>query len=263
MKIAQIAPLYEAVPPKLYGGTEMVIAHLCDALTDSGHDVTLFASAESSTEARLVPMRDHSLRLDAVPLKSDLAAHLSMLYEVRELSHRFDILHFHLDLLHFPLFEHVAHRCVTPIHSRTDLKDLPGAYARAQTCGSRRGGGHGWWRLNLEDRVCCARPPAGLRKRTTASPFGLREAATLVATRTGKATTIPAMPHIHAPSQRATSTTIGLRSRRRPTNTGSMMWPSMAASSRKLVPARSVLPIPSNDTNATTVRMTKVVAHPR
>jgi len=122
MKIAQIAPLYEAVPPKLYGGTEMVIAHLCDALTDSGHDVTLFASAESSTEARLVPMRDHSLRLDAVPLKSDLAAHLSMLYEVRELSHRFDILHFHLDLLHFPLFEHVAHRCVTPIHSRSDLR---------------------------------------------------------------------------------------------------------------------------------------------
>ena len=83
MKIAQIAPLYEAVPPKLYGGTEMVVAHLCDALAELGHDVALFASAESSTEARLIPMRQHSLRLDAVPLKSDLAAHLSMLYEVR------------------------------------------------------------------------------------------------------------------------------------------------------------------------------------
>jgi glycosyltransferase involved in cell wall biosynthesis len=130
MKIAQIAPLYEAVPPRLYGGTEMVIAHLCDALVELGHDVTLFASAESSTEARLLPMRDQSLRLDAVPLKSDVAAHLSMLYDVREAAHRFDILHFHTELVHFPMFEHLAHRSVTTVHSRTDLKDLPGVYAR-------------------------------------------------------------------------------------------------------------------------------------
>ena len=130
MKIAQIAPLYEAVPPKLYGGTEMVIAHLCDALVELGHDVTLFASAESSTEARLVAMRDHSLRLDAVALKSDVAAHLAMLYEVREVCQRFDILHFHVDMLHFPMFEHIAHRSVTTVHSRTDLKDLSAAYGR-------------------------------------------------------------------------------------------------------------------------------------
>jgi len=130
MKIAQIAPLYEAVPPKLYGGTEMVVAHLCDALVELGHDVTLFATAESSTEARLIPMRDQALRLDAVPLKSDLAAHLAMLHDVREMCQRFDVLHFHLDMLHFPLFEHVAHRSVTTLHSRTDLKDLPAAYAR-------------------------------------------------------------------------------------------------------------------------------------
>ncbi len=130
MKIAQIAPLYEAVPPRLYGGTEMVLAHLCDSLVELGHDVTLFASAESSTAANLVPVRDHSLRLDAVPLKSDSAAHLRMLYEVREVCHRFDILHFHLDLLHLPMFEQVAHRSVTTVHSRTDLRDLPAAYAR-------------------------------------------------------------------------------------------------------------------------------------
>ncbi len=130
MKIAQIAPLYEAVPPKLYGGTELVIAHLCDALVELGHEVTLFASAESATEARLVPMRDQSLRLDAVPLKSDIGAHLTMLHEIREVAHRFDILHFHLELLHLPLFEHLAHRTVTTVHSRTDLKDLPGVYAR-------------------------------------------------------------------------------------------------------------------------------------
>lgn len=130
MRIAQIAPLYEAVPPKLYGGTEMVTAHLCDALIELGHEVTLFASANSATEARLAPMRDRSLRLDAVPLKSDIAAHLSMLYEVRELGHRFDVLHFHIDLLHLPMFEPIAHRTVTTVHGRTDLKDLAGAYTR-------------------------------------------------------------------------------------------------------------------------------------
>jgi glycosyltransferase involved in cell wall biosynthesis len=130
MRIAQIAPLYEAVPPRLYGGTEMVTAHLCDALVELGHDVTLFAAADSGTEARLAPMRDQSLRLDAVPLKSDLAAHLSMLHEVQELAHRFDVLHFHIDLLHLPMFEPIAHRTVTTVHARTDLKDLAGAYAR-------------------------------------------------------------------------------------------------------------------------------------
>ena len=130
MKIAQVAPLCEAVPPKLYGGTEMVLAHLCDALVELGHDVTLFASADSATQARLAPMRDQSLRLDSAPLKSASAAHLSMLYEVREVSHYFDILHFHVDLLHLPMFEHIAHRSVTTIHARTDLKDLAGAYAR-------------------------------------------------------------------------------------------------------------------------------------
>jgi glycosyltransferase involved in cell wall biosynthesis len=130
MKIAQIAPLYEAVPPRLYGGTEMVLAHLCDALVELGHDVTLFASGDSATKGRLVPMRDQALRLDVVPLKSDIAAHHSMLYEVRELCQRFEVLHFHVDMLHLPMFEHVAHRTVTTIHGRTDLKDLAGAYVR-------------------------------------------------------------------------------------------------------------------------------------
>jgi uncharacterized protein YbjT (DUF2867 family) len=79
MKIAQIAPLYEAVPPKLYGGTERVVAHLCDALVEQGHEVTLFASADARTRATLVAMRDQAIRLDQEPLKSDLAAHLTML----------------------------------------------------------------------------------------------------------------------------------------------------------------------------------------
>ncbi|MDR3511783.1 MAG: glycosyltransferase family 4 protein [Caulobacteraceae bacterium] len=130
MKIAQIAPLYEAVPPQLYGGTERVVAHLCDALVLLGHEVTLFASAEACTLAELVPVRDQAIRLDAAPLKSDLAAHLSMLAEVRRMRERFDILHFHTDMLHFPLFEDVACRTLTTLHGRLDLKDLPEVYRR-------------------------------------------------------------------------------------------------------------------------------------
>src|ERR1700753_3054341 len=105
MKIAQVAPLYEAVPPKLYGGTERVVAHLCDALVELGHEVTLFASADAQTRAELVPVRDQAIRLAPAPLKSDLAAHLNLLSEVRRHKDRFDLLHFHVDLLHFPLFE--------------------------------------------------------------------------------------------------------------------------------------------------------------
>jgi glycosyltransferase involved in cell wall biosynthesis len=128
MRIAQIAPLCEAVPPQLYGGTERIVAHLTDALVDLGHDVTLFASADSLTRATLAPMRDQALRLDPEPLKSDVAAHLSMLHEVRRRSDEFDILHFHVDLLHFPLFADIASRTLTTLHGRLDLKDLPETY---------------------------------------------------------------------------------------------------------------------------------------
>ncbi len=130
MRIAQIAPLYEAVPPQLYGGTERVVAHLADALVDLGHDVTLFASAEASTRAQLAPMRDRALRLDPAPLKSELAAHLDMLARIRDRADEFDILHFHIDLLHFPMFEGIAHRTLTTLHGRLDLKDLPEPYRR-------------------------------------------------------------------------------------------------------------------------------------
>jgi glycosyltransferase involved in cell wall biosynthesis len=130
MKIAQIAPLYEAVPPRLYGGTERVVAHLCNALMELGHDVTLFASAEARTEAHLVPVRDQAIRLDSSPLKSDLAAHLAMLFEVRRRCRQFDVLHFHVDMLHFPMFEPHAHKSVTTLHGRLDMKDLAQVYAR-------------------------------------------------------------------------------------------------------------------------------------
>ncbi len=130
MRIAQIAPLYEAVPPKLYGGTERVVAHLADALVELGHDVTLFSSADARTLATLAPVRDQAIRLDPAPLKSDLASHLSMLWEVRKRAHEFDLLHFHVDMIHFPMFEDIAGRTVTTLHGRLDLKDLEGVYDR-------------------------------------------------------------------------------------------------------------------------------------
>jgi glycosyltransferase involved in cell wall biosynthesis len=130
MKIAQIAPLYEAVPPRLYGGTERVVAYLCDALVDAGHETVLFSSAEAHTRAELVAVRDQAIRLDPAPLKSDLAAHMSMLAEVRRRASEFDVLHFHLDLLHFPFFEDIAASTVSTLHGRLDIKDLAGAYAR-------------------------------------------------------------------------------------------------------------------------------------
>lgn len=125
MKIAQIAPLYEAVPPKLYGGTERVVAHLSDALVDLGHDVTLFAAADARTNAQLIAVRDQAIRLDPTTLNSDLAAHLTMLHEVKRRAWQFDVLHFHVDLLHFPMFEQMAGKTVTTLHGRLDLKDLP------------------------------------------------------------------------------------------------------------------------------------------
>ncbi len=128
MHIAQIAPLTETVPPKLYGGTERVVANLCDALVQLGHEVTLFAAADARTDAKLVAVRDCAIRLDPAPFKSDVAAHLSMLHEVRRRAWQFDILHFHIDLLHFPVFEHQAHRTVTTLHGRLDLTDLENAY---------------------------------------------------------------------------------------------------------------------------------------
>ena len=130
MKIAQIAPLCESVPPRLYGGTERIVAYLTDALVELGHDVTLFASAEAKTKATLIPMRDQAIRLDGLPRKSELAAHLVMMDQVRRYADQFDILHFHTDLVQLPLFEDIAHRTLTTIHGRLDIADLDRAYRR-------------------------------------------------------------------------------------------------------------------------------------
>lgn len=130
MKIAQVTPLYEAVPPRLYGGTERVVAHLTDALVDLGHEVTLFASADAETRARLIPVRDQAIRLDPAPLKSDMAAHMTMLAEVLDRADDFDVIHFHTDIIQFPFFRDLADKTITTLHGRLDLKDLPEVYER-------------------------------------------------------------------------------------------------------------------------------------
>jgi glycosyltransferase involved in cell wall biosynthesis len=123
MRIAQIAPLYESVPPRLYGGTERVVAHLTNELVGRGHDVVLFASGDSRTKAELIACREVALRLDP-RLSWDLPAHLSMLSEVKQRAHDFDILHFHLDCYHLPVFTEFASRVLTTVHGRQDINDL-------------------------------------------------------------------------------------------------------------------------------------------
>src|SRR5688572_17563115 len=104
LRIAHIAPLAEAVPPRLYGGTERVIWWLTEALVDLGHDVTLFASGDSQTSARLVSCSETGLRLAGI--NEHLASLLAMLDRVLRAADQFDVLHFHVDFLHFPTFRH-------------------------------------------------------------------------------------------------------------------------------------------------------------
>ncbi|MGX5801102.1 glycosyltransferase family 4 protein [Bradyrhizobium sp. Arg314] len=131
MRIAHVAPLYESVPPKLYGGTERIVFYITEALVELGHDVTLFASGDSESSARLASGRDQAIRLDPRPKKSEIAAHLAMLADVRERAGEFDVIHFHLShFLHFPFFEQIAGRTVTTPHGRLDYVDLAPAYKR-------------------------------------------------------------------------------------------------------------------------------------
>jgi glycosyltransferase involved in cell wall biosynthesis len=123
MKIAQIAPLAESVPPLLYGGTERIVSFLTDELVRRGHEVTLFASGDSLTAAELVPCCDMALRLNP-DVRDPIPHHLILLEEVRRRADEFDVLHFHIDLLHFPLIRPIAHRTVTTLHGRLDLPDL-------------------------------------------------------------------------------------------------------------------------------------------
>jgi len=126
MRIAQVAPLVEAVPPKLYGGTERVVGWLTEELVQQGQDVTLFASGDSRTSAKLVPAVPEALRL--VGIRDHTASTLVMLDEVRRWAGEFDIIHFHTDLLHFPLFKDLFPKCITTLHGRLDLPDCHPVY---------------------------------------------------------------------------------------------------------------------------------------
>lgn len=123
MKIAQVAPLYESVPPRLYGGTERVVSYLTEELVLQGHDVTLFASGDSTTSASLVPLCPQALRLNR-DCVDPLAHHILLLERVFQEAGQFDVLHFHCDYLHFPLSRHRQTPNLTTLHGRLDIPDL-------------------------------------------------------------------------------------------------------------------------------------------
>jgi glycosyltransferase involved in cell wall biosynthesis len=127
MKIAQIAPLIESVPPRLYGGTERIVSYLTEELVALGHEVTLFASGDSITAADLVPCVPKALRLDT-GVRDPIPYYMLMLDRVRQRADEFDILHFHIDQFQFPLFRSMAGHTVTTLHGRQDLPDLVPLY---------------------------------------------------------------------------------------------------------------------------------------
>ena len=125
MKIAQVAPLYESCPPKLYGGTERVVSYLTEALVRAGHEVTLFASGDSETSAELHAVCPQALRL-IDGYDSSLAFHVVQMNRVMAQADDFDVIHFHTDFLHFPFFNlDRPARTVTTLHGRLDLLELP------------------------------------------------------------------------------------------------------------------------------------------
>jgi len=126
MKIAQIAPLVESVPPSLYGGTERVVSWLTEELVRQGHDVTLFASGDSVTSARLEPIVPRALRLQGI--NNCLPCNIIMLDRVARRQREFDVLHFHIDFFHYPMFRSMARRTLTTLHGRQDLPELPDIY---------------------------------------------------------------------------------------------------------------------------------------
>jgi glycosyltransferase involved in cell wall biosynthesis len=127
MKIAQVSPLMEAVPPKLYGGTERIVSYLTDQLVDMGHDVTLFASGDSVTKAKLAAVWPCALRLDPT-VRDYLAPHIVMLEQVAERADEFDIIHLHNDYLGFPILQRADVPFIATLHGRLDVAELGAIY---------------------------------------------------------------------------------------------------------------------------------------
>ncbi|POY37320.1 glycosyl transferase [Solitalea longa] len=129
MRIAQVAPLYEATPPKKYGGTERIVSYLTEELVNQGHNVTLFATGDSETSAELVSFSKQGLRSEKNCF-DPLARHYAMMHDVAKRANEFDIIHFHIDYLHFPFSASNSYNHVTTLHGRLDLPDLPILYDR-------------------------------------------------------------------------------------------------------------------------------------
>ncbi|MFZ6012740.1 MAG: glycosyltransferase family 4 protein [Bacteroidota bacterium] len=129
LRIAQVAPLYESVPPKFYGGTERVVSYLTEALVNQGHQVTLFASGDSVTSARLVAASQKSLRLDEHCIDG-LAPHITMLQMVQNEIENFDIIHYHVDYLHFTVSKISSTPQLTTLHGKLTIPELQSLYAQ-------------------------------------------------------------------------------------------------------------------------------------
>src|SRR5829696_9158126 len=130
MKIAQVAPLAESVPPKLYGGTERVVSWT-EELVALGHEVTLFASADSKTGGTLAPVWPRALRLSR-PRTDPSAAQAVLLHAVSKRAHEFDVIHCHLDWIHLPLLQALRASFVTTLHGRLDLPHFPLMASRSE-----------------------------------------------------------------------------------------------------------------------------------
>ena len=127
MRIAQVAPLYESVPPKGYGGTERVVSYLTEELVRQGHEVTLFASGDSVTNAELVASCERSLRTDP-QCKDPLARHYVLLERVIQRASDYDVIHFHIHYVHYPVSSRIGVPFLTTLHGRLDLPDLVPIY---------------------------------------------------------------------------------------------------------------------------------------
>jgi glycosyltransferase involved in cell wall biosynthesis len=126
MRIAQVSPLFESVPPDGYGGTERVVANLTDQLLELGHEVTLFSSGDSQSRAEVVPVSPRALRLEGC--RDHLAWHVLMTEWVLQQAERFDIVHFHIGHMHFPIVRRLRTPHVTTQHGRLDLPELAALY---------------------------------------------------------------------------------------------------------------------------------------
>jgi glycosyltransferase involved in cell wall biosynthesis len=142
MRIAQVAPLAESVPPKLYGATECVVAWLVEELVELGQEVTLFASGDSNTRANLMPVWPRALRLGR-PRSDPMAAQAALLETILQHAADFDVIHAHIDWLHLPLFSRLGVPFVTTLHGRLDLQtDVTATHPRL--CPPR------WWRRRFD-----------------------------------------------------------------------------------------------------------------